>query len=196
MPSLISIADCSCCTSGFPSLEQLLSADTDRNAVFLVNTTLQGIFPTLRFTCDGNLTQLIYRTIPGGSPYGESERFGLWRLSSTNSTVLLRVSLRENEILFRNVSSAVKLYSIDLNIPVQVNDHLGHAVIQPSTLQFLNVENDTKSKYYFERNFLSKAVLESEDIQPYMPLITAVISRMCCLNSVLMQLALNSELAN
>ena len=136
----------------------------------------------MRFTCDGTLTQLIYRTLPGGSPLGSLERFGLWRSNDTNanlSTALGIIAFKSSEVFFRNVTSEASLYSInDLRIPVQANYHLGLATVIPSSMQFLNVGNVTGSNFYFRTTILSVADLERVGVRPLMPLITAVVSCM------------------
>lgn len=149
--------------------------------MFSTSDTLQGIFPTFRFICDGNLTQLIYRTIPGGSPYGQSERFGLWQMNQNQSlsNAIQVISLRSSEVFFRNVSSEASLYSLnDLDIPVQENDYLGLAVIAPSSLQFLDTMDENVSRYYYQAMLSSSVNFEEISALPYMPLITAIVSRM------------------
>ena len=107
--------------------------------------------------------------------------FQFWRESSANpniSTALLPTPSKENEVFYRNVSSDTVLYSVNLNIPVQANDYLGIAQLVVSTMQFLSVENETASNFYFRPLLLSTFNLLEDGINwPFLPLITAVVSR-------------------
>lgn len=135
----------------------------------------------MRFTCNGTLTQLIYRTSPGGSPFGLDERFQLWQFGSANETVsnvVRTISTRRNEVLFRSINSNITLYSINnLNVPVQANNHLSFDVVLiRSFLQFLRAS--TSEYYYYTGPILSSITFEGQTGIPLLPLITAVISRM------------------
>ena len=174
------LADCRCCTSGFPPLEQLLTAN---NIELQEECPLQGIFPTLLFTCDGTLTRLIYRTNFDGAEFGRSELFEVWRVNATNPSISNAlsppISTRRNEVLFRNISSNASLYSVgNLNISIQANDYLGIAQLVPSTMHFQRIEGMTPV-YYYRRSLASSFNLAEEEAEAdsLVPLITAVISR-------------------
>ncbi len=163
---MIFAAECNCCTSGFPSLEQL--STVNNNSKLLNDSIHQGIFPTLRFTCDGTLTQLIYRTIAGGAEFGRSELFEFWRVNSINqniSNALEPIPTRETEILFRNISSNTSLYSVYLNISVKADDYMGIGQLVPSTMQYQAV-NDSISDYYYRRQLSSLFNVEDEVAEP------------------------------
>ena len=90
------------------------------------------------------------------------------------------ISTRENEVFLGPVSSVASLYAINnLNVPVQANSHLSYEVAVPGSMQFLNVENGPLDYYFSQRiPFLLSANFEEEVGSTFMPLVTAVISRM------------------
>ena len=108
--------------------------------------------------------------------------FQFWRENNTNpniSTALLPTPSKGNEVFYSNVSSNAALYSVDLNIPVQVNDYLGIAQFVVSTMHYLPVENDSAPGFYFRPSLLSTFnIVEDGFNWPFLPLITAVVSRM------------------
>ncbi len=99
--------------------------------------------------------------------------------SDNTSNVLQIISHRENEVFFRNVSPDESLYTIsNLSISVQVNDHLGIATrLVRSSLQVMDVGNESASDYYYGTGSSLSANFETMEGSPYIPLITAVISR-------------------
>ena len=174
-----------CCTAGFPTLDQLLSANDTVTAppsfLVVVNNQFsqaqQGIFPSLRITCEGNLTQFIYRTSLGGSQQPLNEYFDIWRNDSNNTdfaniTVFVR---RDDEVNIMDVNDDVTLYSLDVNIPVQAGDFVGYASFGVTTrLRFQRLEENS-GLFRIPANALD---LERElPNHVNFPLITAVISR-------------------
>ena len=147
---------------------------TANDTVFVEESPLQGIFPTLRFTCNGNITQLLYRASAGGS---DRERFEFWRISNENpenSNALMYVPTRADEVLNRSISANAHLYSVNVNIPIQANDFLGITKLVPGTLHFQNVN---ESSYYYREFLASSFNARGERARPIRPLITALISR-------------------
>lgn len=88
------------------------------------------------------------------------------------------IPTRENEFLFRNISSNASLYAVDVNVPVETGDYLGFGLLVQSTMHFFDVGNSSQGTYYYRRLLKSSFDLEGTvSSRPYLPLITAMISR-------------------
>ena len=178
-----------CCTNNFYSLQQIMEA---RDTVDTPSVPVQALYPALRLGCSGNLSEIIYRTSPGGS-LGR-EVIDIWRETSPGSNVyqLFQVISRNSEVLFGNIEDEeeeVYLYSVrDLDISVQADDFIGFAGGVPSTLKFADLGNDAPESIYlfFLDNFLITINLDSVTAydRRYFPLLTAVIARKSEKNSI------------
>lgn len=147
---------------------------------------LQGVFPSLRITCNGYLTRLIYSTIPGGAAeQRENEVFNIWRENTSNpgvSDLIPPSPSRANETLVRKINANIVLYGLDVNIPVQANDFIGFTAARFSSLLFLQFANSSAPRSVY-RQFDSQITLATTGGDTvFFPLITAVISRKdsCC----------------
>lgn len=119
-------------------MDQLVSSVD--NVALAPATPLQGIYPSLRITCNGILTRLIYSTLPGGAAEEEgNEFFDIWRENASNPGVanLIPPSLsRAGETFFREINANISLYSLDLSQPVLANDFIGFTATRFSSLFF------------------------------------------------------------
>lgn len=151
---------------------------------------VQGLHPALRITCNGYLTEIIYTTIPRGSPRGANEFFEIWRETSPGSNIYtivlspLAIS-RSNEVLLASVNVNNALYSVRVsNFSVRVNDFIGFGSLIPSSLRQLDlgiggapgsVYRPIRGQIIVGFNF--SALLPSDIDRRFSPLITAVITR-------------------
>lgn len=142
-------------------MEQLVS--TIDNVVLPPAVPIQGFYPSLRFTCNGILTRLIYSTVPeGAAEEKENEVFHIWRENASNPGIANFIpppQSRADEAIFREINANISLYSLDLNLTVEANDFLGLFAARFSSLLFLQ---STRAN--------STAVILT-------PLITAIVSR-------------------
>ena len=155
--------------------------DVNVNAVPLLLSPLQAIFKTLRFTCDGNVTQLIYRTTPTfviGD--GSSEWFQFWREDSNNSNISYALApspSRQTETLYRSINEDASVRSLEVNIPIQANDFLGVAQLVVGTLLYFEGTGEHDAQTNFIRPWPSPTFdIQDGDNVPFIPFITAVVS--------------------
>lgn len=165
-----------CCTDGYYKLQQLLSATT---TVPTPPQPLQGLHPELRITCNGNLTEIIYTTILGGST--SSDIFEIWRETSPGSNIynVAYQASRVSETMFARIDDSISLYSVKVsNYSVHASDFIGFSAFVSSTLRFLDLGNAAPRSIYrssFELSIDLNSVTTYDT--RYFPLITAVIAR-------------------
>lgn len=180
------------CTDGFPSLHQILTTNetvlSPPPRLVLINQRLvsvqQGIFPSLRITCNGTLTRLIYSTSRTSEQPNQlaNEFYDFWRKNDTDpdtANLVLPPPRRSNEVFVRNISNDTALYSLDVNVSVQVNDFFGFASFERTLLRFQLLDEGSEPVSLFR---VPGVVVDLKHEVPdgvYLPLITAVISREC-----------------
>ena len=124
------------CTSGFLNpLGEDLSFDIRKNIVALLgrgemHDAEQWIFPNMKFTCAGRITNWIFRGVPAGRNVAEECRVHLttWRLDPLTSSFItryLRMSTTERNTAKAMVDESFFTYELLRPVQIQPGDIVG-----------------------------------------------------------------------
>ena len=186
------------CTSGFlDPLEEDLNFNTQKDIVPLLGReeiydTEQWIFPSMKFTCTGRITNWVFKGVPAGQNVPDECRVHLttWRLNSLSSSFLARytrMSTTEKNTAKVIVDESFFTYELLTPVQIQPGDIVGVERGQacapfgtPENIMSLNVsatEPMQSSQSYQRISTLSTFFIKSESTltdDKLIPLIQAI----------------------
>ena len=146
----------------------------------------QSLFVYNWFNCTGNLTRLTFGAHWNGLKTLYPE-FQLWRASTSNSYIYNKVATYTPDTI--TGSSANKMYTVDLNPPLEVlsGDTLGiYQPEKPKSTLVLYLYEHTQDYHYYFKDRMNEAMSSIDTTELKMkqqyPMVTAVIGKILIYN--------------